>query len=136
MGLMASLPAPSTGVAPQDGSPARRDQYTFPMPEQSLPSNAEAPAVEIVAAGDELLNGDVLDTNSHELCVLVTGLGGRVSRTTTVRDDVETIAHEIRAALARRPDLAVHRRRPGPDERRPHPRGRRPRRRPTSPPAP
>jgi molybdenum cofactor synthesis domain-containing protein len=75
------------------------------MPEPPLPSNAAAPAVEILAAGDEVLNGDVLDTNTHELCVLVTGLGGRVSRTTTVRDDVETIAHEIRAALARRPAL-------------------------------
>ncbi len=75
------------------------------MPERPLSSNAAAPAVEILAAGDEVLNGDVLDTNTHELCVLVTGLGGRVSRTTTVRDDVETIAHEIRAALARRPAL-------------------------------
>ncbi|HSL95202.1 MAG TPA: competence/damage-inducible protein A [Thermoleophilia bacterium] len=75
------------------------------MPERPILPNAAAPAVEILAAGDEVLNGDVLDTNTHELCVLVTGLGGRVSRTTTVRDDVETIAHEIRAALARRPAL-------------------------------
>jgi molybdopterin-biosynthesis enzyme MoeA-like protein len=77
------------------------------MPERPVyPSAGDpAPAVEIVAAGDEVLNGDVLDTNSHELCVLITGLGGRVSRTATVRDDVETIAHEVRAALARRPAL-------------------------------
>jgi len=75
------------------------------MRELPLPSAAVAPLVEVLAAGDEVLNGDVLDTNTHDLCVLVTGLGGRVSRTTTVRDDVETIAHEIRAALARRPAL-------------------------------
>lgn len=75
------------------------------MPERPIPPNAPAPAVEILAAGDEVLNGDVLDTNTHELCVLVTGLGGRVSRTTTVRDDVDTIAHEVRGALARRPSL-------------------------------
>jgi molybdenum cofactor synthesis domain-containing protein len=79
------------------------------MPERPLLPNATAdsaaPAVEILAAGDEVLNGDVLDTNTHELCVLVTGLGGQVRRTTTVRDDVETIAHEIRAALDREPVL-------------------------------
>jgi len=75
------------------------------MPERTAPSNAAAPAVEILAAGDEVLNGDVLDTNTHELCVLVTGLGGQVRRTTTVRDDVETIAHEVGAALARCPAL-------------------------------
>jgi molybdenum cofactor synthesis domain-containing protein len=75
------------------------------MPERNAPSNAAAPAVEVLVAGDEVLNGDVLDSNTHELCVLVTGLGGQVRRTTTVRDDVETIAHEIRAALARRPAL-------------------------------
>ncbi len=75
------------------------------MPERPLLPNAAAPAVEILAAGDEVLNGDVLDTNTHELCVLVTGLGGQVRRATTVRDDVETLAHEIRAALARHPVL-------------------------------
>ncbi len=77
------------------------------MPERPVypDGGGPVPAVEIVAAGDEVLDGDVLDTNSHELCVLVTGLGGRVIRTATVRDDVETIAHEVRAALARRPAL-------------------------------
>jgi len=79
------------------------------MPERPILPNAvadcTAPAVEILAAGDEVLNGDVLDTNTHELCVLVTGLGGQVRRTTTVRDDVETIAHEVGAALARCPAL-------------------------------
>jgi nicotinamide-nucleotide amidase len=77
------------------------------MPEHAVPSNAEslAPAVEIMAAGNEVLSGDVLDTNSHGLCRLVTGLGGQVHRMVTVRDDVETIAREVRAALARRPAL-------------------------------
>jgi len=75
------------------------------MSDDTLPAAGASPAVEILAVGDEVLNGDVLDTNSHELCVLVTGLGGRVTRAATVRDDVETIALEARAALARRPAL-------------------------------
>jgi molybdenum cofactor synthesis domain-containing protein len=64
-----------------------------------------APIVEIVSAGNEVLIGDVLDTNSNWLCVKVTGLGGLVRRTVMVRDDVEAIAAEIRNALERRPAL-------------------------------
>ena len=64
-----------------------------------------APIVEIVSAGNEVLIGDVLDTNTNWLCVKVTGLGGLVRRTVMLRDDVEVIAAEIRGALGRRPAL-------------------------------
>ena len=40
-----------------------------------------APIVEVVSAGNEVLIGDVLDTNTNWLCVKVTGLGGLVRRT-------------------------------------------------------
>src|SRR5665647_819990 len=60
-----------------------------------------APIVEIVSAGNEVLIGDVLDTNTNWLCVRVTGLGGLVRRTVMLRDDIEAIAAEIRGALAR-----------------------------------
>jgi molybdopterin-biosynthesis enzyme MoeA-like protein len=63
------------------------------------------PCVEIVSAGNEVLLGDVLDTNSNLLCRLVTGLGGQVRRTVMVRDDVAAIATEIAGAIARRPTL-------------------------------
>ena len=52
--------------------------------------------VEIIAVGDELLLGDVLDTNSHWLCRQFTGLGGRVRRIVQVRDDPEAIARNWR----------------------------------------
>ena len=64
-----------------------------------------APLVEVVSAGNEVLIGDVLDTNTHWLCVKVTGLGGLVRRTVMLRDDVEAIAAEVRGAVARRPAL-------------------------------
>ena len=64
-----------------------------------------APAVEIVSAGNEVLIGDVQDTNSHWLCVKITGLGGLVRRTVMLRDDVTVIAAEVRGALARHPAL-------------------------------
>jgi len=67
---------------------------------------AATPRVEIVAAGNEVLLGDVLDTNSHHLCRLVTAYGGAVTRAVLVRDDLEAIAAEIRGVLERAPALA------------------------------
>ena len=66
---------------------------------------ARGPAVEIVSAGNEVLSGDVLDTNSNWLSRRITGLGGHVRRTVMLRDEVDTIAQELRAAHARRPAL-------------------------------
>ncbi len=57
--------------------------------------------VEIVAIGNELLIGDVLDTNTHWLCRRITGLGGVVQRAVMVRDDVEAIGREVLGAIRR-----------------------------------
>lgn len=72
------------------------------------PSRSEAalgPAVEVVSAGNEVLLGDVLDTNTNWLCERVTALGGHVRRTVMLRDEVESIAVELRSVIARRPAL-------------------------------
>jgi nicotinamide-nucleotide amidase len=61
--------------------------------------------VDIVAVGNELLLGEVLDTNTNWLCKRITGLGGRVRRAVMIEDDIEVIAAEIRAALARGADV-------------------------------
>ena len=66
-----------------------------------------APIVEIVSAGNEVLLGDVLDTNSNWLCAQITHRGGCVRRTAMLRDDVCAIAAEIRAALMRRPAILI-----------------------------
>jgi molybdenum cofactor synthesis domain-containing protein len=60
---------------------------------------------EIIAAGNELLIGDVPNTNTHWLCKRITGLGGRVTRAVMVGDDLEAIGEEIRGALARRAEV-------------------------------
>jgi nicotinamide-nucleotide amidase len=75
-----------------------------PTPPARAPE-ALGPAVEIVSAGNEVLLGDVLDTNSNWLCLRITGLGGHVRRAVMLRDEVETIASELRAAHGRRPAL-------------------------------
>jgi nicotinamide-nucleotide amidase len=61
--------------------------------------------VEIIAVGNELLLGDVLDTNTNWLCQRITGVGGQVTRGVLIRDDTEAIMEEVRLALARRPNL-------------------------------
>ncbi len=60
---------------------------------------------EIISIGNELLLGDVLDTNSNWLCKRITGVGGQVTRVAMIRDGIDDIAGEIRAALKRSPDL-------------------------------
>jgi nicotinamide-nucleotide amidase len=64
-----------------------------------------APIVEILSAGNEVLIGDVLDTNTNWLCTRVTHLGGLVRRTVMLRDDVDAIGAELRGCLGRRPAL-------------------------------
>jgi nicotinamide-nucleotide amidase len=63
--------------------------------------------VEILAIGNELLAGDVLDTNSHWLCRQLAGRGAHVSRMATLPDDAATIGEALLAALSRRPALIV-----------------------------
>ncbi len=56
---------------------------------------------EIFIIGNEILIGDIQDTNTHWLCREINSLGGQVSRVTVLRDVVGVIAAETRAALER-----------------------------------
>jgi len=68
---------------------------------------AEQVKVEIIAVGNELLLGDVLDTNTNWLCKRITGVGGQVTRAVMVRDEQEEIVAEIRSALERGSQLII-----------------------------
>jgi nicotinamide-nucleotide amidase len=57
--------------------------------------------VEIVTIGDELLLGQTLDTNASFLSEQLAAAGLRVTRRTTVGDDVEAIRTAVQDALAR-----------------------------------
>jgi len=61
--------------------------------------------VEIIAIGNELLIGDVLDTNTNWLCRRLTMMGAFVRRAVLVRDDEEAIAAEVKGAISRGTDL-------------------------------
>jgi molybdenum cofactor synthesis domain-containing protein len=57
--------------------------------------------VEIFAIGNELLLGDVLDTNTNYLCKQLTGMGAKVCRAVMLPDDVNVIAEELRIATSK-----------------------------------
>lgn len=62
---------------------------------------------EIVAVGNELLSGDVMDTNSHWLCQRLTGMGAHVHRVTQVLDDAAEISASIQESQSRGADLVI-----------------------------
>lgn len=59
---------------------------------------------EILVAGNELLNGTTLDTNSHWMTQQLTGLGVKVNRKTTIRDELEVISATFLECLKRNPN--------------------------------
>lgn len=63
--------------------------------------------VEILAIGNELLVGQVLDTNSHWLIRNLTNLGAQVRRVLMLRDEYDEIEHALLDAVRRRPRLII-----------------------------
>ncbi len=61
--------------------------------------------VEILIVGNEILTGEVLDTNTNWLCKLVHGRGGGIARVTVIPDELEVVADAVRAAVARKVDI-------------------------------
>lgn len=63
--------------------------------------------VEILAIGNELLRGEILDTNSHWICQWVNSRGGRVVRVSLLPDSEAEIAAAVRGAIERGVALVV-----------------------------
>lgn len=68
---------------------------------------SEPVIVEIFIIGNEILIGDIQDTNTHWLCKEINSLGGRISRVTLLRDVDAVIAGEVHAALARGAEVII-----------------------------
>ncbi len=60
---------------------------------------------ELLVIGNEILIGDIQDTNTSWLCRLINSRGGHVSRAAMLRDEMDVIAAEIRLSLDRAPDV-------------------------------
>jgi nicotinamide-nucleotide amidase len=63
--------------------------------------------MEILAIGDEILDGRVVDTNSLRLAQAIAPVGLQVSQRTAVTDDIEAIAREAKAIAARGTKVCV-----------------------------
>lgn len=61
--------------------------------------------VEILVIGNELLRGEILDTNTHWICRLINSRGGRVMRVTMLPDIEAEIAVAVRSAIERGVDV-------------------------------
>jgi nicotinamide-nucleotide amidase len=64
-------------------------------------------AVELLSLGNEILQGDILDTNAHWLCRQLVTRGARVTRITVLPDIPDIISEALRASLARHPALII-----------------------------
>jgi nicotinamide-nucleotide amidase len=64
-------------------------------------------SVEIYAIGNELLVGQVLDTNTHWLIKSLTAIGAHVQRAAMLRDDYTQIGEALQAAVRRGPRLIL-----------------------------
>lgn len=61
--------------------------------------------VEILIVGNEILTGDILDTNTNWLCKKVHGRGGTVVKVTVLPDVIEVIAEAVQGAVNRKIDI-------------------------------
>lgn len=61
---------------------------------QHIPSNVKTAGIIII--GDEILKGQVLDTNSHFMCKKLYSYGVKVSRISVVSDCTDEIAKEVK----------------------------------------
>jgi len=64
-------------------------------------------SVELFIIGNELLIGEIQDTNTHWLCHELHRIGGKVVRVTVLRDELDVIAAELQAALRRGPRVII-----------------------------
>ncbi len=63
--------------------------------------------IEVLAIGDELLDGRVADTNTLRLAQRLDGVGLAIQQRTTILDDIDTIVREAKAIIARGTDVCV-----------------------------
>lgn len=68
---------------------------------------SERAVVEIFVIGNEILIGDIQDTNTHWLCKEINTLGGLVDRVAVLRDIKDVIAAEMQSALRRKPRVII-----------------------------
>ncbi len=62
---------------------------------------------ELIFTGNELLKGNVLNTNSHWMAKTLTSLGIEVKRMVVIEDNIDIIAETLQESLSREPDFII-----------------------------
>lgn len=63
--------------------------------------------VELLIIGNEILIGKIKDTNSNWIAKRITKHGHKITRITTISDDVEIISRVLRDCLSRKPEMLI-----------------------------
>jgi nicotinamide-nucleotide amidase len=63
--------------------------------------------IEILSIGNELLLGNTVNTNASWIATQSTAAGGKLTRITTVADDLDEISTAIHESLRRKPDFLI-----------------------------
>ena len=63
--------------------------------------------IEIITIGNELLIGKIVNTNAQWLSKQITNIGGRITRITTIADDIEEIASVLKEAISRGSNFVI-----------------------------
>ncbi len=72
-----------------------------------MQSTSDRGDVEILVIGNEVLAGNVLDSNSHWLCQQMAARGARVRRITVLPDEPAAICEALLSSLSRQPVLIL-----------------------------
>jgi nicotinamide-nucleotide amidase len=72
-----------------------------------MAASVDGMEVEILIIGNEVLAGNVLDSNSHWLCQQLAARGARVRRITVLPDEPAAIADGLMGSMARLPGLIL-----------------------------
>lgn len=67
----------------------------------SLARAHDLPRIEVIATGNELLDGTISDTNTQRLALALKPFGLKISRTTVILDQIEDISRSISEAVLR-----------------------------------
>lgn len=115
--MFGARPAPiSPGQCSTGGvrySPARSAIAPAPEVEQHISAESRrrcrssAMVIEIITVGYEILDGDVLDTNSNWLAIQISRAGHRLARITVVEDLVPVVAECLKDSLGRSPHMIL-----------------------------
>ncbi|WXG44816.1 MAG: molybdopterin-binding protein [Promethearchaeati archaeon SRVP18_Atabeyarchaeia-1] len=70
-------------------------------------NNTKLKTAELIFAGNEILNGSILNTNSQWIAQVLTSIGIQIKRMDVIEDNADVIARSVNESIGRKPDYIV-----------------------------